>query len=508
MTDSLREKIEAVLQNEEVTQKILHDPQYGRRSLAKDFDYSKYYCQKVIDEIKENPKVDVQNKKVITEGSDNSQETQIEDTKERATDPIDASDWDVPEDWVYDKNYIYNNDDDKYVFMTREFGNIVRSGSWVKQLVRAYSDWDGDPDTINEVCRKFGITRGLFQAIKQILGLTHDHEPFTPDEIRDKDPEQMAQEAYQMKRFKTKQAFDKIDWKETQKEAKKWRNLKQSILDEVKAEAPEIVINPIEPSGNKREVDDVVLYTTDWHLGAYAMGLKYLPDFDSTILKDYIDQMVKTIRADFPTARVHVKFLGDAIETVTGMNHADSWKNIEKGYYGAKPILEAEKYFLHLLKSIEASSFQAVTGNHGRITSERRKDHSGEAELIIYDHLKQRIKGMDVEYTEHSFMDVVEGIGHIGYHGHLKFSKDVEQNVLDAFREDFDSNVDYVIVAQGHYHEPNILTSNTLFRHITVPSLFTGHDYNKRNGYGNLAGFCAVFRHPVTGKVKTDFYSL
>lgn len=504
MTYRVKKLVEKILQHPDKLDRVLNDSRYGRMSVKQDFDSSRYIAQEAIKAIKNSERVDVENKKVL----EPEDQIEVEEEQERASDPIPVDDFTIPDEWVYDKNYTYNAEDEKYIFNTKEFGNLVRPKSWVKNLVKAYSDWDGEPSTITDVCRRFGITRSLFNEIKKILGLTHDHEPFTPDEVNTKSPEEMAIEAHQQKRFRTKVEFDKLDWKATQKEAKKWRNLKQSILDEVNMDAPSIVVDPIVPKGKDVDVEQIVLHTGDWHVGAKAEGLPNIPDFNFNILQDYIKQIIQLVRSDFPNSEVHVHFLGDGLETVTGLNHADSWKNIEEGFYGAKAILSAEKALLDFLTSIRASSMSAVTGNHGRITSNRKKDHSGEAELLIFEHIKQRLDGVDVQYSDTEVNDVVNGIGYIMTHGHLKLTKKSEEKVLQAYAKKFNKPVDFVVYEQGHLHHRGVSADNNLFRHYTMPSLFTGSKYSERAGYGALPGFGISYKHPITGKVKFEDYSL
>lgn len=505
MTQKLENLLQEMLKYPEKVNSVLNDPNYGRKSVREDFDTTDYYAQEAIKAIKHNPRVSIEDME-LKPAQDHSEG--LDTPKDRSQDPIDAEEFEIPDSWIYDKNYVYNAEDDTYVFMTREFGNIVKSGSWVKNIVQAYSNWDGEQDTINEVCRKFGVTRALFNEIKSILGLTHDHEPFTPEEIREKSSEEMAQEAYQMKRFKTKQKFDKKDWKETQKEAKKWRNLTNSILEEVKLDAPQIVVDPILPTEADIEPDDIVLHTGDWHLGAEAKDLPNIPDFNHEILEAKLSNMVEIVRAEFPESRLHFHFNGDLFETVTGMNHADSWKNIEKGYYGSKVILEGEKLLLNVLSGLRPASARLVTGNHGRLTSDKRKDHSGEGELIVYEHIKQRLDGVDVAYSDTKIEQVIDRMGYQMTHGHLKTTRKSEQNIVQAVMNDFKQPVDFILYEQGHEHERSIKTDNNLFRHLTIPSIFTGHDYNKRNGYGNMSGFVVSYRHPVTQKLKIEDYSV
>jgi hypothetical protein len=494
MTPKVKELYEQIIKDEEVVDKIMHDPRYGRNSVIEDFDTTAYFAEKAI--------------KYVKEGYTPTDPSEQGTSNPREPDEVlTPKQWKVPDEWKYEDDYIYNADDEKYVFLTREVGTIVPPKTWVKNLIEAYSDWDGDPATINEICRRFGITRGVFNEIKRAFGLTHDHEPFTPEEVVSRNERELAMEAYQKKRFKTKVEFDKIDWKATQKEAKKWRELKQSLLNELNSEIPKIEVDPIVVNGGKggTRPDRIIVETTDWHLGAEAKGLESVRDFNSEVLKNYLDKIIWLVRNEYPEAAVHVHFMGDIMETVTGMNHPDSWKNIEKGYYGAKVILESIELLSYLVEGLRASKFVAVTGNHGRLTSDKKRDHDGEAELIVYETLNNRLKDVEVIYGTYKAFDVVDGIGHVLFHGHNRVTKDEDMTRL---LRNFDKIPDFLMVKQGHTHCFEVKEETNYYRHYVVGALFTGHKYNERNGYGNPPSFNVVYRHPFTNQVKMENYIL
>jgi predicted phosphodiesterase len=159
----------------------------------------------------------------------------------------------------------------------------------------------------------------------------------------------------------------------------------------------------------------------------------------------------------------------------------------------------------YLVEGLKASKLVAVTGNHGRLTSDRKKDHSGEAELIVYNYLKDRLTDVEVKFSEFWITDLVEGIGHVLTHGHHRLQKG--ENIVRLW-QNTGQLADYILYKQGHTHNRNIIEDTNLYRHYVVPALFTGSKYNERNGYGNKAGFSISYKHPFTGQVKTEDYTL
>lgn len=132
---------------------------------------------------------------------------------------------------VFKGNYVYNENTDTYiVFLDRAGKRLSFSGSQMKNMKTAYSNWDGDAHTINEMCRTFGIRRDWFVELKGLMGWTHDSEPFTEEEILDRPEEDMVADVLQAKKQSLFRATEKAKWRETARNADKWVNFEQNVL--------------------------------------------------------------------------------------------------------------------------------------------------------------------------------------------------------------------------------------------------------------------------------------
>ena len=86
--------------------------------------------------------------------------------------------------WVQGDKYVYNGTSDSYVTMLKcRPKPLVMTGTKFRAMKKAYSDWDGNPSTINEICRRFAIPRDQFIELKAIHGWTHEQEPYTREEV-------------------------------------------------------------------------------------------------------------------------------------------------------------------------------------------------------------------------------------------------------------------------------------------------------------------------------------
>jgi len=132
----------------------------------------------------------------------------------------------------FEQKYIYNKDDDKYVMHLRAAnGNIVLTGDVVRGIKENYSNWYKNDHTINEVCRNYRIPRNYMVEILRILGITHDSEPITDEQLKDKDVGEIANDLLQKKKFQLYQEFQKRSWKETEEAASKWFKLQEGVFN-------------------------------------------------------------------------------------------------------------------------------------------------------------------------------------------------------------------------------------------------------------------------------------
>lgn len=133
--------------------------------------------------------------------------------------------------WISDQRYVYNPQTDTYVTFlkaAREF--IAISGDAHRAMKRAYSDWDGQPASVNQICRQFSMPRAWFKEYKEIHGWTHDSEPFSAEEMLERDIDDLVDDALQQRRRVLFQRYEVRKWQETKIDADKWRAFEQSTL--------------------------------------------------------------------------------------------------------------------------------------------------------------------------------------------------------------------------------------------------------------------------------------
>src|SRR3990167_278990 len=176
--------------------------------------------------------------------------------------------------WFAEANYVYNQEKDQYVtFVPGLTKPVVTSGDTHRAMKRAYSDWDGQPATINAMCREFKIPRAVLEKYKRVHGWTHDADPFTNEDMMARSAEELVSDALEQRRYSMNRKFEVEKWKETQQEADKWRRFEATIITPLLAAmvggAPKVAAERIALPQSK-EVFALVVSPQDFHYGAYG----------------------------------------------------------------------------------------------------------------------------------------------------------------------------------------------------------------------------------------------
>jgi predicted phosphodiesterase len=198
---------------------------------------------------------------------------------------------------------------------------------------------------------------------------------------------------------------------------------------------------------------------------------------------------------------VHVLFLGDMIESFTGLNHKNSWKGLQKGMIGAE-VIKFSVNVLHeklLSKINNLKDVKLVAGNHDRLTSDKAEDTDGGACDLISFGLE--LRGYNVEFHPTVISAEIDGINYILLHGHKGISRKATKDLC----WDFGKKGMYNVILEGHLHSIiqklsvnlkgkfNIIKDDSVDHiRMNARSLFTGNGFSEDLGYTSNAGFSII----------------
>jgi len=227
--------------------------------------------------------------------------------------------------------YTYNKESDQYVVFLKSAGrNVVIPGQRHREMLEAYSNWNGSSLTINEICRSFSLPKSWFEEYRSIMGWTHDHEPVTKEELDERQPEDIVTDLLQRKRFALNQEFQKRDWKQTQEDATKWREYQAGYIDPFEAalanwkDKKPGELQPYhgdKPTGGS----SLVVGCFDWHHGSLAeeRSLFRQKSWNINLAKKaievFVDKLTAKVRAmGKPPSEIVVLFGGDLMHALRG----------------------------------------------------------------------------------------------------------------------------------------------------------------------------------------------
>lgn len=346
--------------------------------------------------------------------------------------------------------------------------------------------------------QKHGLKIWEWNAIKNTLFLYKDANVFSPHTEDNTPPEslqEMIDDRIGMK-FKDKQRLVETSYnKATIKEYKKVIE-----KDQIQSFALETMIGELNDLSDgwhaqpvliartpdfKTERKWVVAAVADLHIGARVENLALTPDYSPEKVRHLLDQTARRINEAKPTD-VTLVFVGDLIESFTGMNHQNTWHDVEYAMIGARLIKEAMSVIEEFIAKVDnVRQILCVGGNHDRIPASKKDDPRGQvAEIIFY--LLDRLYGgqIEIQYSDLVLSKQIDGLQYVISHGDKNAIRDGRQAVIDHG----DSKL-FNLIITAHVHNRRVNEDQKSYRWYAVPPIFTGNQYSEDNGWHARPGF-------------------
>ena len=249
-----------------------------------------------------------------------------------------------------------------------------------------------------------------------------------------------------------------------------------------------------------------VVSTADFHFGAEVDDLIRSDKFNVQVLTQYLSNSADIINQK-GYKEVHLALLGDFIESFTGLNHANSWKGMERGMFGMNAVILCYEIlmrsFISRINNLKA--VYVVSGNHDRVTSSNKEDQKGEAAQMIAYLIKEKLEGVEVDYHPMIITKVIDNICYLWTHGHLNFiQKELSKILFEYGKQGY-----YNVVIQGHKHTRQVQKTvrrkqyewNNIqvvqldeadYRIVIAAPMFTGNFFSESIGFSSSAGITII----------------
>jgi len=402
-------------------------------------------------------------------------------------------------DLEFSDKYIYNKDDDTYLFLLeKRFGkNIVVKGDRIRGIISNYSNYDDQPESINEVSTKYEIPRKYLLQILRILGITHDSLPFTPEQIDNEDVDTLKEKCITGKRFALNQKLQKEGWKATKDDARKWNEFiigkYNPFVDAIDTWSPPELKNiPNTPPKNTND-KVFVCVLTDTHIGELTENCWSGKTFNSQKAVDnilnYVNQ-IKTKLDDWSSvpAKCKLVIMGDILNScVDGMTRRGTQlhNDIINGDM-FKVGLDVITTFVSSLKQIfEYVNISCVNGNHdsfmiGAVYYSASK-YFEDNEYIVWNISDYWLDSFKVNNCYFIYTHGKDDVNHVGLPNNKpKLESFIQSLLLNRVEELVGIKSKYFIT--GHLHSYVHEEMND-FEYIRVPSSVTADEFAESLGF-------------------------
>lgn len=282
---------------------------------------------------------------------------------------------------------------------------------------------------------------------------------------------------------------------------------------EVLQEAYRKSIQSFQPRKVQGSAGTGVLVLADFHIGAKVKGLQLTDDFSYEVVVSRLDQAARHMnRLQYES--VEIVMLGDFIESFTGLNHPNSWQELEYGGHGSNVVILAYKIVRDFLDKIHnLSSVSIVSGNHDRTSIKTDLDPKGGVAQLLSFMLQESNPMLSVEWNALLLSKEIDGIQYIMTHNHHGVAKN---DMAKVFWE-HGAQGKYNLLLGGHWHsrrsrkayrtEDSIHWDQANYRALAVAPLFTGNFYSESNGWSSTSGI-TIIENNGAGKPNIHDYTL
>lgn len=410
-----------------------------------------------------------------------------------------------------DADYVYNKDDDSYVTWVPGIPRPINlPGEVHRNIVRAYSNYDDQPATINQIARTVGMPRNWLVKYLRVHGITHDREPFTPEELLDRDDGDLIKDALQLRRMAVYKKLEKAKWADIRKDALKWRDLETHFvipLQAALADRPAPKVLPLQMSHAAQPFAGVV-GLTDFHWGKYSDPDENFEAFNKTIARERLFRATADIAARLQSIgrpeKLYVPIGSDFLHVDTEKNTTTSGTPQDSDGTPAEMLVSGcqlmEEWILTLTQ-IAPVELVLMSGNHDRLT--------GLAILLYLEGVFRNNDSITVQLDRTPRVYRAYGKNLIGFvHGDgVKTTTDMAGHMAREASRHWHA-CPHKTVYTGHLHHEKTETDVAFgVTRRQIPSLAGSDRWHALNGYVGAPKALPLYLHDKQRGLVTVLYS-
>jgi hypothetical protein len=404
--------------------------------------------------------------------------------------------------YVHNSSYYYDDAKDLYIVYIKS-KPYKFTGTIIRDMKSRYSNMDGSPESINQICRNFEIPRNIFTQLKTIMGWTHDSEPFTDEEMSSRDEDEMVRDALQKRKFSFFQKFTRQEEKMIREAANNWWAFKGLTLNPLVEKLQDALAKPTVPKLNLPQGDQhaVVISPFDLHYGKYAWGGEVIDEYNRQISRDLLisktnDLIVDIVKYNIEKVIIPVGSDYFHIDTLSGGTTKGTPQDCDGTF--VQIMVEGQKLmieFIEMLRQVAEVEIILTAGNH-----DFKLSH------VLLQHLHAYYRQCeDVNVIQcHRFRQYFKyGNTLMGFtHGDMTKISDLPYKMAQEAPELW-ADAKYKAFFTGHLHHEMVKDYNGV-KVFQMPSLSGSDRWHHNNGYeGSTRALHAYVVHKEKGIKST-----
>lgn len=404
--------------------------------------------------------------------------------------------------------YMYDDTEDSYkTFVQQAKGWVKTSGDAHRSIVKWYSNWDGEPVSLNGISRRTGLPRNWVVGYLKAHGITHDSAPFSAEEVAQRGVDELAQDALALKFGALATKTQELGAKEQQVAARNWWDFETTVLNRIRGWVGEFHTEYAIPKIKLHRAEKpfhLVTSATDFHWGMYSWKGESGFDYNRKIARERLMQTTEDLIARLPgqpkgiTIAVgsdffHIDGIGPEKRTTRGTPQDSEGSALEIMITGC----ELQREHIDILSQVAPVTIVLMSGNHDRANS-----HA----LLMYLYAVYENNNRVTVVRDHR-LRVYQRIGSslcCFTHGDTAKVKDLGPIMAKERRQDWGTARHHVAFG-GHLHHQRVQEIGGI-RHYLLPSLASPDAWHSGAGYvTSEPGLMGILIDEDEGPIGTMF---
>lgn len=322
------------------------------------------------------------NKRQIRQWTRKFRDGRVLDPRAVQQDEEETDDW--LSDYRLDRSYDYDKENEEYTFYDcpPSFETLEFPLSKIKEIIECYSNVIVRGKTRNETEQEVEVPKPTVVHILKELGITHDSEPYTREEMLEGNPAMMAAETLAKKRSRYFTEVAKGEEKAKEEDAESYRKIVSGQIEPALQafEDLEFGWDPPEYEHKFSEDDDgfaVVIFVSDLHLGRRVYRARNQPstidDVRQIFLKSFFELVERIENSWFPEPQKYILGIGGDFFQVDTYDETTTYGTNVLTNASTKEIIRAGTDCLwHITENLRQRApveTMIVEGNHDRVLS-------------------------------------------------------------------------------------------------------------------------------------------